>query len=191
MVAGKPISIRVLTFVMAIAITAIGQVAFCAEPGYTLMIQQSPANAGTISPEVGVYRPSVNDMVTLNALPNTGYRFLYWLGDVVDSSENRTMVKVDAPKIIIAVFERNGNELEMSSSASGPGRSGTAARRQRGGGGSVSRLPPPQPPPLPPIPEPSSITILGLGGLWLMRRVKKRKYPHTKFDREKYSENPG
>jgi len=191
MVAGKPISIRVLAFVMAVAITVIGQVAFCAEPGYTLMIQQSPADAGTISPEVGVYRPGVNDAVTLNALPNTGYRFLYWLGDVVDPAENRTTVRVDAPKIIIAVFERNGNELQMSGSASRPGRSGTAARRERSRGGSVSSLPPPPPSQPPPIPEPSSITILGLGGLWLIRRVKKRKYPHTKFDREKYSENPG
>ena len=74
--------------------------------GYLLMVQQSPVDAGTVTPQAGIYRTSLNDTITLTAFPQTGYRFVCWLGDVTEPTANSTTILVDAPKIVIAVFER-------------------------------------------------------------------------------------
>ena len=82
--------------------------------GYLLMVQQSPADAGTVTPQAGIYRTSLNDVITITAFPQTGYRFVCWLGDVTEPTANTTTILVDAPKIVIAVFEREDFAVALS-----------------------------------------------------------------------------
>lgn len=82
--------------------------------GYLLMVQQSPVDAGTVTPQAGIYRTSLNDTITLTAFPQTGYRFVCWLGDVTEPTANSTTILVDAPKIVIAVFEREEFAVVLS-----------------------------------------------------------------------------
>ncbi len=146
-----------------------------------LLIQQSPVDAGTVSPGLGVYRAEINQTVTLTATPKPGYRFLYWLGDVTDTQANQTTVVVDSPKIVIAIFERSEFEqLPMMEMTSGGGRGGgdfLIAKPIRGGQSGVSPagLTPKKPPVRPkkeeePIPEPATLVLLGLGWCVLFRR---------------------
>lgn len=74
--------------------------------GTTLLLQQSPPNGGAVSPAVGVHTFDQNTDVTLTATPKPGYQFVYWLGDVSDTTASTTIAYLDTPKIIIAVFER-------------------------------------------------------------------------------------
>ncbi len=48
--------------------------------GYALLIQQSPPDAGTVTPGIGVHKIGIGQSVQLTAAPRPGYRFLYWLG---------------------------------------------------------------------------------------------------------------
>jgi hypothetical protein len=90
------------------------------------MIQQTPFGAGTITPETGVHNFTVNEKITITAMPKPGYIFLYWLGSVDDMTTNRTTVLIDAPKIVIAVFERAEFALltELETLRTGRGRGG-------------------------------------------------------------------
>jgi hypothetical protein len=74
--------------------------------GTILLLQQSPPNGGAISPAVGVHTFDQNANVTLTATPKPGFQFVYWLGDVSDTTASTTAAYLDTPKIIIAVFER-------------------------------------------------------------------------------------
>jgi hypothetical protein len=82
-----------------------------AQVDYVLMLQQSPSNGGTVSPEAGVHNITANGAVTVVARPNPGYHFVYWLGDVSDPGANSTVVSVDAPKIVVAVFQRREYDM--------------------------------------------------------------------------------
>jgi hypothetical protein len=89
------------------------------QESYSLMIQQSPADAGVLSPGAGIHRIRVGDQVTLQAIANPGYRFLYWLGDVSDASTDQAVVVIDAPKIVVAVFGRLEYELMTGGGGAG------------------------------------------------------------------------
>jgi len=80
--------------------------AYCQTDGIALLLQQTPPQAGKISPAVGVHRFELHTELTLTAVPKTGYQFVYWMGDVSDPTANNTILYLDAPKIVIAVFER-------------------------------------------------------------------------------------
>jgi hypothetical protein len=90
------------------------------ENGYAVLIEQSPIHAGTINPGLGVHKMAVGATLTLTAMPKPGYRFLYWLGDVSDPASMATQVRVDAPKIVIAVYERDDFEIPLEVSRSFP-----------------------------------------------------------------------
>ncbi len=165
--------------------------AYCETDGTALLLQQTPVQGGTITPEVGVHHFDLNTDVTLTAVPRPGYQFVYWLGDVSDPTANRTVVYLDAPKIVIAIFERSEYEFldveERTQSAPGGGLFASAAdyARQGYGGGGGRRPNGPRPPdqePQPepddddfpvPIPEPATVCLLGLGGLTLLRRKRR------------------
>ena len=72
-----------------------------------IMLQQTPVNGGNVEPGVGIHRYGQNSSVTLKAVPQPGYEFVYWIGDVSDPTSSSTTTYSDAPKIIIAVFERS------------------------------------------------------------------------------------
>ena len=163
--------------------------AYCETDGTALLLQQTPPQGGTITPDVGVHHFGLNTDVTLTAVPRPGYQFVYWLGDVSDPAANRTVVYLDAPKIVIAIFERAEYEFldvqERAQSAPGGGlfRSAADYARQGFGGGGGRRSNGPRPPdqePQPedddfpvPIPEPATVCLLGLGGLILLRRRRR------------------
>jgi len=161
--------------------------------GYAVLIEQSPVDAGKITPQVGIYRAELEEVVTLRAIAKPGYRFVYWLGDVTDATANETTIFVDGPKIVMAVFERSEFEpLPETGITSGLGRGGMRRVpdfRPRGGGGGGTGgadVPPEEEErrfehefPVPESdkvnPEPATVILLGLGGVPLMLGQRKRK----------------
>lgn len=96
---------RPLVFVITLA-------AMCLVPSFSqgskmaLLLQQTPVDGGSVEPGTGVHRLDNNSQVTLRAVPQPGYQFVTWLGDVVEPTSSVTEAYMDSPKIIIAVFER-------------------------------------------------------------------------------------
>jgi hypothetical protein len=88
-----------------------------ADVDYVLMLQTTPVDGGTVSPETGVHNITANGDVTVLARPRPGYEFVTWLGDVADSSSTSTTVSVNAPKIVVAVFQRSQYELPFAEPA--------------------------------------------------------------------------
>ena len=99
------------------------------EQGYSLLVQASPVDTGFITPEPGVHRFGLNEIVVLKAVPRPGYRFLYWLGDVDNPTANETITNLDSPKLVIAVFEREEFSLLTPS---------TMPQKGRGSGGAIA-----------------------------------------------------
>lgn len=183
--------------VLALFLIGLPKTAFCETGQPVLLLQQLPADGGTITPDTGIHHFELNSSVTLTAIPKPGYQFVYWLGDVSDPTLNRTTAYLNAPKIIVAIFERAEFELEgLLEIGSGiPGRFGGALRTGGGdysrqgysGGGSkrpskISRpTPKPPEPPLPPpevpvpIPEPATVVLLAVGSYLALAGRRKRK----------------
>ncbi len=172
-----------------------------AAPAYcqtALMVQQSPPDGGTVTPAVGVHDFAPNSEVTLTAVPKPGYQFVYWLGDVSDTTSTRTVTYLNTPKIIIAVFVRSEYEFLLGSDAirSMPIGGLYASARDysnQGGAGAIIRKPPSFSPPSPPeekhdvpvpephnvpvpepVPEPATGVLLILGGL-LTSVIRRKK----------------
>ncbi len=97
-----------------------------------LLLQQTPANGGIVSPQIGVHHFEADSEITLIAVPRSGYQFVYWLGDVVDPTANKTIAYLNKPKIIIAVFQRVEHDQLVA---------GQAPRHSGGGGGLFASRP--------------------------------------------------
>lgn len=184
-----------LILVLAVVLCGISRTAYCQTNRPVLLLQQMPADAGTITPDPGVHHIEQDAIITLTAVPRPGYQFVYWLGDVSEPQLNRTTAYLDAPKIIIAIFEKAEFDLEdLSEPTQGiPGgiagglRASAADYSRRGfsgGGGSRRRSisgPPPQPEPLPPpvapvpTPEPTTLILLAAGSYLAFARRRSRK----------------
>jgi len=207
----KVVFMRWQTLMLALMLISKGLLA----PAYSqtgdpaLLLQQSPAQGGEITPSTGIHHYDLNSDVTLTALPKPGYQFIYWLGDVSDTTANSTTVYIDGPKIVIAVFEQIKHEFVVmetpAQSAPGGGMIPSAAdyAQQGAGGGAPGRrtrprtpTPPPQEPlpdvlPVPkmqdfpvPIPEPATSLLLVLGSLFTLARHRpKRQVSKRKADR--------
>jgi len=192
--------------ILTIAVIAVGllEPAYCRTDGTALLLQQTPVEGGKVTPGVGVHRFDINTELTLTAVPKPGYQFVHWLGDVSDPTASSTVVYLDAPKIIIAVFERaefeplNVEERPQSSPGGGLRRSAVDYARGGGGGGGGRRPPKwrgpswPEPEekdfpvpeeeeevndfPVPePIPEPATGVLLSLGGLLAFARRRTKR----------------
>lgn len=80
---------------------------YCQDDGTALMLEIAPVEGGSLNLEQGVHHYEVYSEVSLVATPNPGYQFVYWIGDVIDATASSTVVHLDSPKIVIAVFERS------------------------------------------------------------------------------------
>ena len=141
----------------------------CQPPEIALLLQQTPSQGGIVSPQIGVHHFVLDAEVTIIAIPKPGYQFLYWLGDVLDKTANKTTTRLDKPKIIVAVFQQlDQDQLVVGQNRATTGGGGgsvftsgrpitNSAPSRRGGGGDPPGNPPtegddPVPPDDPPIP---------------------------------------
>lgn len=130
---------RSLVLVVFISLQAL---AFGLEMDTSLLVQQSPTDGGIVTPEIGIHQIVFNSEVKIRAIPEPGYQFVYWLGDVVDPGSSSTIVIVDGPKIIIAVFERVAHEfitIEAGPQGSAGGQNRRIPNRQGLGNTQTSR----------------------------------------------------
>jgi hypothetical protein len=167
-----------------------------------LLMQQPDSRAGAVTPGVGVHYFDLDAEVLLTAVPKPGYYFVYWIGDVSDPTAVSTIIYMDAPKIVVAVFARSEfeflfEEMMMLGGGGGGGMRPSAAdysnQEYTGGGAkrySSSRSPSPPPlpdefpvpedPEVPETPEPATALLLGLGCLLLVRRSPMDSLQRTK-----------
>ena len=181
---------------LVIAIFACGLTipAYCQTQDIVLLLEQTPVKGGEITPVAGVHHFKQGTEVMLTAVAKPGYKFIHWLGEVSDAAASSTVVYLNKPKVIIAVFEQAEHGVSADGdglSAGGGGAPGglfpTALDLSRpggfsGGGGNAK----PQKlvyfvkdtkpmPKVPEVPEPATGLLLVLGSLFaLKRRGRKR-----------------
>ncbi len=190
---GGPTFVGWKLVVLAITIITGGRLApaHCQTSDIALLLQQTPAKGGTINPIAGVYHFELNSEVTLTAVPKPGYQFVYWLGDVSDPGATSTVVYLDKPKIIIAVFEQAeygvlAGEVGPSCGGGGGGLVTTIANygqtgsMSSGAGGRKQKLHKPvvvYPKGNEVIPEPATGVLLVLGSLFAFARRRTKSRP--------------
>ena len=182
---------RGLISAIAIIVCWLFAPAYCQTPDVALLLQQTPSKGGAITPIAGVHHFELNSEITLTAAPKPGYQFLYWLGDVSDPAATKTVVYLDKPKIVIAIFEQTENgtlveEVGLSLGGGGAGGSGlvnTVANFGYTGGmssGAGGRAKSPKVvyvKNIEAIPEPATGVLLLLGSLFAFARRGAKSRP--------------
>ena len=69
---------------------------------YTLDVKTS--GAGTTTPQAGAHQFAATSVITLEAIPDDGWQFDGWSGDVADAASEMTTVTIDANKEVTANF---------------------------------------------------------------------------------------
>jgi hypothetical protein len=143
--------------------------AYCQDEGTALMLQLSPAEGGRVNLGPGVHIYDRDADVTLKAIPNPGYQFVYWIGCVTEATASTTTVCLDSPKIVIAVFERSKFKIveveeKPQPSVGGGGLRGSAGDyaqplEQAGGGRRPPKFHLPRPPHDVPVPEGADVPV--------------------------------
>ncbi len=159
----------------------------------TLLVQQNPSDGGKVTPNEGTYKFDQNSEVTITAAPNKGYEFLYWLGDVSNQESISTTVRLDKPKIVIAVYEPVKSSDDVSernipnfSGGGGGGGGGLVGNRVSIGnsisindGGGTPQKPTiiyvPSGENSPVVPEPATGLLLALGSLFTLTKRRSEK----------------
>lgn len=174
---------------LAVAIIAFGLImpAYCQTKDIVLLLEQTPVKGGDITPVAGVHHFKPGTEVMLTAVPKPGYKFIHWLGEVSDATASSTVVYLNKPKVIIAVFEQakhgisaDGGGLSAGGGGGGGGLFPTALDFSRpggfGGGGGVKVKPQKLvysvkgKKPTPKVPEPATGLLLLLGSLFAFKR---------------------
>jgi hypothetical protein len=163
--------------------------------GVELVLDRSPAEGGMVTPGMGVHRFALHTEVTITAVPQPGYRFAYWLGDVSDPTSSTTCIHMGISKAVVAVFEPDQAEAltqpeqdMMVESAGGGGGGGGLMGTARdlwmggsisaGGGGRAGgqtiiwEFPPPS------VPEPATLALMGMGAT-ILAQAKDRSRPRN------------
>jgi len=164
--------------------------AYCQSRQITLLVQQTPNEGGQVTPLAGAHKFDQDSQITLTATPNTGYEFLYWLGDVNEKDSTSTVVHLDKPKIVIAVFQAAQGNLDASSHVSGGGGGGGGLMNNHvnignsgsisggGGGGKPQQqrvyAPAGDKPPV--VPEPATGILFALGSLFTFAKRHRKKF---------------
>ena len=158
--------------------------AYCKTADISLFVQQTPDAGGAVNPVAGVYHYTPNSEISLTATPNPGYQFVYWLGDVSDPKTTTTVVRLDKPKIVIAVFDQTDSAISSGGlSGGGGGLAPTAVNLSQGSPISGTSGAQPKTKAVymspgskePVVPEPATGILLGLGSLlaFVQRRRKR------------------
>lgn len=163
-------SCRKSFFVLAVLVVTVPGIALCMNHGYALMIDKSPPAGGVVVPDIGIRQTSPNERIRISASPVNGYRFVYWLGDVEDPTQNHTTIFIDSPKLVVAVFER----VVYQGTSGGGGSSRVVPTRTVTSPPFISPYNPPHKKP-PPVPEPATIFLFGAGLVMLKSRRLARK----------------
>ncbi|UCC98367.1 MAG: PEP-CTERM sorting domain-containing protein [Phycisphaerales bacterium] len=187
---GVPIFIRRggLTFAAVMIACGLFAPACCQASDVVLLLEQTPVKGGEITPVAGVYHFTPGAEVMLSALPKPGYQFVHWLGDVSDPAATSTVVHLNKPKVIVAVFEQvehgisaDGTGLPTAGGGAPSGLFPTAVDLGKPGGFSGGGGPKPKSQPIvyaigkkpaPEVPEPATGALLILGGLFALRRKR-------------------
>ncbi len=172
---------------MLILIVVLGCVltpAYCKSSDISLFVQQTPDKGGATSPLSGIYHFALNSEVTLTATPSPGFKFVYWLGDVSNPEAVSTVVHLNKPKIVIAVFEQaEGGFSGGGLSGGGGGLTFTGGNVGSSGGLSSTTGAEPQTQTVayspssdtsPEVPEPATGILLVLGSVFAF--AKRRRY---------------
>jgi hypothetical protein len=188
---------HIICLALAVAMTLAAAPAYCGS-GYVLLLDRTPVDGGIVTPGAGVHSYDTGQMVTVTAVPKPGYQFIRWMGDVSVVDTGTTTIKVDSPKLVVAVFEKLDYALTQVPSQFDTGGGGTDAPGEGSGGGGAVRqswaignnsgVSPASPtteysnsnsypnpttnPNVPiPTPEPATIAMIGLGAaIQLLRR---------------------
>lgn len=180
---------------LVIAIIAFGLTvpAYCQTKDIVLLLEQTPVKGGEITPVAGVHHFKPGTEVMLTAVPKPGYKFIHWLGEVSDATASSTVVYLNKPKVIIAVFEQaehgvsaDGDGLPIGGGGgAGGGLFPTALDFSRpggfGGGGGGKAKPSKYVyvsqgnKPTPEVPEPATGLLLVLGSLFAFKRRGRKK----------------
>jgi hypothetical protein len=92
------------------------------EPKNILTTSVSPSSGGTVSPAPGVHLFDDGEVVPISAVPNTGYHFVNWTGDVDtvdDINTAETTITMDDDYSIIANFALNTYSLTVNAGTGG------------------------------------------------------------------------
>lgn len=191
---GNPTFVGWKHVIFAVAIVAgwLFAPAYCKGADFELLLQQTPAQGGDTTPVAGVHRFVSGSEVTLTAVPKSGYRFMHWVGEVSDPTASSTVVYLDKPKIVVAVFgQTEYGVLGAPENVPTAGGGGGGLFRTGGDyGRPVSLSPGGAPAPRPrlrrldspestegaaEVPEPATMAMLVVGGLFAFaRRGRKR-----------------
>lgn len=170
-----------LTIIIVLASLSIP--AYCQTSDITLFVQQTPDGGGQTNPISGIYHFAPNSEVTLTATPSPGYQFVYWLGDVSNPETNSTVVHLNKPKIVVAVFEQSDSSFSGGgSSGGGSGLTTTGGNLSMGGGLSSTTGAKPQKiaypssgDGAPEVPEPATGILLALGSMLFLKNRRRDK----------------
>lgn len=176
-----------LILAAAIVVCGIFAPAHCDAQEVVLFLNQTPAEAGKISPDAGIHHFKPGTRITLTAKPKPGYQFAHWLGDVSDSTATSTVVYLNKPKVVVAVFEQNKYGTKDIFSGGGGGGGGLMPTATNfylqggispgGGGGGVK----PSGPVIqvnkktPEVPEPATGVLVIVGSLFAFARRRVRR----------------
>jgi hypothetical protein len=79
--------------------------------GYTLSVEVAGAGAVTVEPEKALY--DCGDVVTLTAIPDDGYGFLGWGGDLL-STDNPAILTMNRDKTVTCTFSTHRSFLPLA-----------------------------------------------------------------------------
>jgi uncharacterized repeat protein (TIGR01451 family) len=108
---------------------------FCSEthisppPTTTLTMQASPSNEGTTDPAPGNSTEDLNSVVSIQALPNSGYHFTSWTGNVAQPSNPSTTVTMSQAQSVTANFDVGAPSADLQVAVS-DGKSAAVAGAQ-------------------------------------------------------------